>query len=106
MHDYYVRVKGIEYNVVRTDVENPSVKEREKYCKVVRSALEEAFPNADVLVTHTGDPERIYFMTDGTTIADSWVQEYGDDEVRSIGRSAWEQVLEEEKKNAEACTRQ
>lgn len=105
MHDYYVRIKGIEYNVLRTDTQNPSSKEREKYCKVVRSALEEAFPNANVLVTHTEDPERIHFVTDGTVLADSWVQEYGNDEVRTIGRTAWEEALEEDKKNAAACER-
>ncbi|MCG8530754.1 MAG: hypothetical protein MI749_08830 [Desulfovibrionales bacterium] len=105
MHDYYERITGIEYNVLRTDVSNPSVKEREKYCKVVRTALEEAFPNANVLVTHTDDPERIHFITDGTVNADQWVQEYGHTEVRSIGRVAWEEQLEEDKKNASACER-
>ena len=105
MHDDYARIKGIEYNVLRTDVQNPSIKEREKYCKVVRTALEEMFPNADVLVTNTEAPERIYFITDGTTSADTWVQEYGDTEIRAIGRVAWEQALEDDKKNAEACDR-
>lgn len=105
MHDNYVRIKGIEYNVLRTDVENPSVTERENYCKVVRTALEEVFPNADVLVTYTDDPERIHFVTDGTTLADSWVQEYGDNEVRTVGKAAWEKALEENKKNAAACDR-
>ena len=94
MQDYYLRIKGIEYNVLRSDVEEPSVKEKEKYCKVVREALQEAFPSADVLVTNTDDPERIHFITDGTEDAESWVQEYGDNEVRSIGRVAWEQALE------------
>lgn len=95
MQDYYIRIKGIEYNVLRTDVKEPSVEEKEKFCKVVREALEEAFPAADVLVTSTSAPERIHFITDGTPDAESWVQEYGDDEVRSIGRVAWEQALEE-----------
>jgi len=105
MHDYYIRIRGIEYNVLRTDVQNPSVEEREKYCKIVRSALEEAFPNADVLVTHTEAPERIHFVTDGTVVAASWVQAYGNDEVVSIGRVAWENALEEEKKKAAQCLR-
>ncbi|OBQ46158.1 hypothetical protein [Halodesulfovibrio spirochaetisodalis] len=105
MHDCYIRIKGIEYNVLRTDVEHPSAKDREKYCKVVRTALQEAFPHADILVTNTDEPERIRFITDGTTLADSWVHEHGNHEVRTISRVAWEEALEEDRKNAAACDR-
>lgn len=105
MYDHYDRIKGIEYNVVRVDSQSQSTKERETYCKVVRSALEEIFPNADVLVTQTDEPERIHFTTDGTTAVDLWVQEHGENEVRTIGRAAWKYALEESKRNAKACER-
>ncbi|SIO31285.1 hypothetical protein [Halodesulfovibrio marinisediminis] len=103
--DYYERINSIEYNVLRTDVQIQSVKEREKFCTVVRAALEEMFPNADVLVTQTDDPERINIITDGTTAADLWVQEHGEKEIRTIGRAAWKHALEEDKKNVAADER-
>lgn len=95
MQDSYLRIKGLEYNMLDVEAKELSVQERERHCKVVREALQEVFPNADVLVTSTEDPERIYFITDGSSDAELWVQEYGDDEVRSIGRVAWEQAARE-----------
>lgn len=95
MLDSYTRIKGIEYNAVQVEARDFSVKEQEKFCKVVRTALEEVFINADVLVTCTQAPERIHFITDGTETAESWVQEYGESEVRAIGKNAWMEALDD-----------
>lgn len=99
MLDSYTRIKGIEYNALQVDAHDFTTKDREKFCKVVRIALEEVFTDADVLVTCTQAPERIHFITDGTETAESWAQEYGESEVRAIGKNAWMEALDDARRN-------